>query len=120
MNSNFSLLKNGAISSIITASFYSKAISLLDFEHFALSLKLAGVASGTFSLQVSNENNDPGSSPSESSWSTLTGSEYIIDSDLGVDYSYSNIPYRWIRIAYVHTSGTLTINNADVVLKGDN
>ncbi len=120
MSSNFSLLKTGAIIATAIASFKSKPISLLDYEHFALSLKLSGTVSGTFSLQMSNENTEPGVEPSESSWSTLTGSEYAIDSDMGVDYSYSNIPYKWVRVAYAHSSGNLTINNADVVLKGDN
>lgn len=76
--------------------------------------------SGTFTMEVSNDDVAPGSADPGSNvvnWSTYPGSAISIAADGDLTYSFPDMSYRYARICYVSTSGTATATTAIFIQK---
>lgn len=75
-----------------------------------------GSPTGTFKVQVSNDQVNDGASVTN--WSDYPSSSIAITTDGDLIYNISNLGYRWVRLVYTRTSGTGTLN-AKAVLKSE-
>lgn len=84
-----------------TGSLTSQAFQLCDLEDYSIQIVVSGTdVAGTFTLECSNTG---------ANYVTVSGSSQAITLSDSVFYDVRSATYRWVRIAYTHTSGTGTI-----------
>lgn len=91
----------------MAASFSSSAIdaSLVDLVSIQAVWAGGGAPNGTFSVEVSNDDLSP-----PTNWSAYPGSAVVIAADGDLAYNVANYGFKWIRLRYVRTGGTGTLN----------
>ena len=99
--------KNEAVTQITTngslgANFTSDTISTGRNDLVGIQIIFSGSSpTGTFTLQASIDG---------STWTTISGSSIAVSADGDVFYSISDMTYPYVRVNYVRTSGTATVN----------
>lgn len=98
---NSSLVTNESMGADVTSS----NLALDSFSNFAIYAKYTGTPNGEIKLEASLDNT---SSPTN--WVQVGGSAVTIIGADDVIWNMSNASYKWIRVKYVRTSGTGTLN----------
>ena len=115
---NANLITWQKIGTNLAGSFNSNALMVQTYSLLSISLQWSGTFNGSFKIQVSN---DSASTPTY--WHDISGSTINVASgaylgQTGFTYSITDVSYRWIRVVYTFTSGTGTLTNCDLVMKG--
>lgn len=101
--SNFSMVADG----------YSAPVKV-DMYGYDIQLLFTGTPTGTFFLQISDDNPFVGSGQPPANWTQMQRS--IIDTvdipDNSIGWGHSQRNYRWVRVGYKFVSGTGTITSA--------
>jgi hypothetical protein len=83
----------------------SDQLALDSFSNFAIYAKYTGAPNGEIKLEASIDNT---STPTN--WVQVSGSAVTITGADEVLWNMTNASYKWIRVKYVRTSGTGTLN----------
>lgn len=100
----------------MTGAVTSEPVNLISIYSYSIQAYWAGGAnpSGLFYLQGSNDPGDDGSGQAVSdpvNWTIVGGSPVPINGTPGsITYDVASCGYRWVRLQYVPTSGSATIN----------
>lgn len=110
------------------ASFNSDPQELFYFYSYSVQIAWSAGTSpvGAFSIQASLDYNPGGNlvggdgTPlNAGTWTTVTGSSQAISGTPGnILYDVVQCSYRWMRVAYTRTSGSATLSEALIQLKG--
>lgn len=109
---------------VLSANYIGPAIYLGHATQYAIQCFFSGSAVGTFSLQCSNDaGNITGASLSSqvtnvTNWTDLTSSDISISGSGDITWADENVAYVWVRVKYVHTSGSGTIDKLTANSKG--
>ena len=117
----------GGISMVGTSmgsSFISDPQNLFSVYAYSIQVVWSGGSSpsGTFTLQGSN---DPGNSnlilqdSPPVNWTTISNSGIVVTGTPGdILYDVTECSYRWVRLVYTYMSGSATISDAQINIKG--
>jgi len=96
------------------ASINGPAINIRNFIGFYFNVRYTGASvDGTFKLQASG---DVDSVPTH--WKDISGATAVASGPGSVDFNISGANYPWVRIVFTRTSGTGTIQESNITLKG--
>jgi hypothetical protein len=105
-------------------SFTTDPVNLFSIYAYSVQIVWSGGAApvGTFKLQGSNDPGDNGSGQAVSlptNWTDITSSPQSISGSPGsILYDVVECSYRWTRIVYTAASGTATITDSNINVKG--
>lgn len=94
------------------AALYSNPISLRHLSAFSVQLVATGSPTGSFKLQMSNDNPDHTGNKyptSTMNWTDLDGSSISITTSGNVGWNATGAGYLWLRVVWTKTSGTGSI-----------
>lgn len=112
-----------------STSIISDPVLLAYVDQFAITAFWTGTGTGTFTLQASNDKErsvdqavDYGAIPATVdpnivNWVTIPNSSQASSVGSPLMWNYSNVGYRWFRIAYTVATGSITLT-VTVQLKG--
>lgn len=95
------------------ASVNGPAINIRDFIGFYLNIIYTGAGvDGTFKLQASGDVGTP------TNWKDISGATSVASGPGTADFNVSGANYPWVRVVFARTSGTGTITQSTICLKG--
>ena len=112
------------IPTALTADWQSRAINLAHIAQYSLQAVFTGVFSGSFSLQVSNDSGHSTNAEIATtvrdivSWTDIDSSIVQVTEAGDITWEDDNVGYLWVRIKYVHASGTGSLNKLTSNIKG--
>lgn len=123
---NVSLTISGAslVGQSMAGSFTTDAVNLISIYAYAIQVSWTAGSTpvGTFKLQASNDAGDNGSGQGVSlpvNFTDVTNSFQSISGTPGsIMYDINACAYRWVRLVYTATSGSATVSDATVNVKG--
>lgn len=119
---NDSFIEEGTTTNM-AVSFNSTPVWLGHICNYSIQLVFTGAPSGTFSLEMSNDEGDPSLPParqyqSVTHWTHITGSDQPIVAAGNHAYTVANAGYRWVRFVWTAAAGTGTLISAQFNVKG--
>lgn len=94
----------------INVSAQSTAIDAAYLLSASVQAVVTGTVAGTLKFQFSNDQGPSGGSFAPTNWSDIPSATVSITNGGTYAIAKTDLCYRWIRLAYVTTSGTGTLN----------
>lgn len=86
--------------------------------NFSVFLQFTGTPSGVFSLEYSNDANEPTGLALPVNWARIEGSQQTITEAGNHGYNVQDAGYRWVRVKYTFTASTGSLTVANYHSKG--
>lgn len=108
----------------MASSFTTDPVNLISIYAYSIQVVWSsGTApNGTFFLQGSNDSGDNGSGQAvtpPTNFTTITNSPQVISGTPGsILFDVTECSYRWVRLAYTAASGSATISDGTMNVKG--
>lgn len=109
----FQIIKNGDM----TQTLYSIVLDSKFLAIGSIQAVFDGAPNGILKLQISNDFAPTNPTQTITNWSDYTGSQVAVTGSGNWAWNIEPLGFRWLRLAYVPTSGTGTLN-AIAVAKG--
>lgn len=103
--------KDVLVNSSLGADVVSVGMLLEDTRTFAIQAVWSGTPTGTLRLQASCDRGTEGNVDNVVNWSNIASTDVALAGAAGGQlWNIDGAGYRWVRVQYVRTSGTGTLN----------
>ena len=93
-------------SQVLTSTTNTPAKDVYNLNRYAIQAAFTGTFSGALKLQVSNDDLDT----APVNWDDLASSSTAITAAGTYTWNVSSVAYRWVRVVYTFTSGSITLS----------
>lgn len=100
----------------LSSDWTSEPVYIYQIVVLAIQLVFDGSPNGVFSLECSNDEYSPSQEPQN--WTLIRGSEQSVNEDGNHTWNIEDAGYRWVRVQWVRTSGSGTLQSARYNGKG--